>query len=78
MNKKSLYVVLAVGLFSMNMAFAGCEKTLMGVDCEAHNDGTSSHMRGNAVENAKAAKELKEAQLKAKKEAKALAEANKK
>jgi hypothetical protein len=78
MNKKSLYAVFAVGVFSMNVAFADCQKTLMGADCEAHDDGTSSHMRGNAVENAKAAKELKAAQLKAKKEAKALAEANKK
>jgi hypothetical protein len=78
MVKSSLSVILLAMLSMGKVAFAGCEKTLMGVDCEAHNDGTSSHMRGNAVENAKAAKELKEAQLKAKKEAKALAEANKK
>ncbi len=78
MNKKSLYAVLAVGVFSMNMAFADCQKTLMGMDCESHENGTSSHMRGNAVENAKAAKELQAAQLKAKKEAKALAKTNKK
>ena len=76
MNKKSLCVAIAVSVFSMNVAYAECAKTLMGKDCESHVSGTSSHMRGNAVENAKAAKELKAAQLKAKKEAKSIAEAN--
>ena len=73
MNKKSLYVVLAVGVFSMNMAFAGCEKTLMGNDCEANSSGVATHMRGNAVANAKAAKELQLAKAKAKQEASAIA-----
>ncbi len=73
-----LYVVLATSLFATNAAFAECKKTLMGVDCEANAKGVSSHMRGNAVENAKAAKELKAAQAKAKRDAKAIAEAQSK
>jgi hypothetical protein len=75
MNKMGLYVVLATSLFATNVAFAECKKTLMGVDCEVNANGVSSHMRGNAVENAKAAKELKAAQAKAKRDAKAIAEA---
>ncbi|PCI58109.1 MAG: hypothetical protein COB34_05655 [Methylophilaceae bacterium] len=77
MKKISLSVVLLVGLFSANVAFAGCKKTLMGSDCESNGNGVSSHMRGNAVENTKAAKELKAAQIKARKAAKAIAKAQK-
>lgn len=77
MKKISLSVVLLVGLFSANVAFAGCEKTLMGNDCESNAKGVSSHMRGNAVENAKASKELKAAHAKAKKAAKEIAKAQK-
>lgn len=77
MKKISLSVVLLAGLFSANVAFAGCEKTLMGSDCAKNAKGVSSHMRGNAVENANAAKELKAAQIKAKKAAKAIAEVKK-
>ena len=75
MKKFSILCVLAVSVLSVNMASAACVKTLMGVDCEKNVSGTSAHMRGNAVENAKAAKELKAAQLKAKKDAKAIANA---
>lgn len=77
MNKLRLSVTLLVCIFSANIAFADCQKTLMGSDCEANNNGVSSHMRGNAVENAKASKEIKATQQKAKKEAKAIAEAKK-
>jgi hypothetical protein len=77
MKKISLSVVLLAGLFSVNAAFADCSKTLMGSDCEGNAKGVSSHMRGNAVENAKAAKELKEAHIKAKKAAKEIAKAKK-
>lgn len=77
MKKISLSVVLLAGLFSANASFAACSKTLMGSDCESNAKGVSSHMRGNAVENAKAAKELKEAQVQAKKAAKEIADAKK-
>lgn len=77
MKKIRLSVALLVSVFSANIAFADCQKTLMGSDCEANSNGVSSHMRGNAVENAKATKELKAAQQKAKKDAKAIAEAKK-
>ena len=77
MKKVSLSVALLVSLFSANMAFAECKKTLMGVDCEANGKGVSSHMRGNAVENSKAAKELNAAKTKAKKDAKAIVNAKK-
>jgi hypothetical protein len=77
MKKMSLSIVLVVSLLSVSVASAECQKTLMGSDCEAHASGTSAHMRGNAVENAKAAKELKAAQIKAKEEAKAIANAKK-
>jgi len=73
MLKSSLVMVLLVSVFQINAAHAGCKKTLMGSDCEAGAKGVSSHMRGNAVANAKASKELKAAQQKAKKQAKALA-----
>jgi len=68
MNKLTLSFVLLVGTLMVNTAFAGdhCVKTLMGTQCEANESGTSSHMRGNAVENAKASKALKEAKAKAK------------
>lgn len=77
MKKFKLSIALLVSVLSVNIALADCQKTLMGSDCEVNGDGVSSHMRGNAVENAKAAKELKEAQQKAKKDAKAIAEAKK-
>lgn len=46
-----------------------CVNTLMGEDCQKSEKGVSSHMRGNAVENAKASKALKAAKRKAQKEA---------
>lgn len=73
MVKSSLVMVLLVSAFQMSAAHAGCKKTLMGDDCDAAAKGVSSHMRGNAVANAKAAKELKAAQLKAKRKAKEIA-----
>lgn len=77
MKKIRLSVALLVSVLSVNIAFADCQKTLMGSDCESNGNGVASHMRGNAVENAKASKELKATQQKAKKEAKAIAEAKK-
>lgn len=73
----SLSIVLLVGFLSATAASAACQKTLMGENCESNGNGVSSHMRGNAVENAKAAKELKAAQVKAKKDAQAIANAKK-
>lgn len=73
MFKSSLVMVLLVSVFQISAAHANCQKTLMGNDCEGSAKGVSSHMRGNAVANAKASKELKAAQQKAKKQAKALA-----
>jgi hypothetical protein len=73
MIKSGLGLVLLAALSMTNIANAGCAKTLMGNDCEANAKGVSSHMRGNAAANAKAAKALKAAQAKAKKAAKAIA-----
>jgi hypothetical protein len=79
MKKGFLGFLCLAALSINNVAYADdCAKTLMGSDCDSNAKGVSSHMRGNAVENAKAAKELKEAQLKAKKEAKAIANAKSK
>lgn len=76
MIKSGLGIVLLVALSMMNIAHAGgCAKTLMGNDCESNANGVSSHMRGNAAANAKAAQELKAAQAKAKKAASAIASA---
>lgn len=67
MNKFNLCLVMIVGVMLTNTAYAErCKKTLMGSDCVVSEKGTSSHMRGNAVENAKASNELKEAKRKAK------------
>lgn len=78
MIKSSLGIMVLVGLSMINVAVAGsCAKTLMGNNCEANGKGVSSHMRGNAVENAHAAHELKAAQTKAKKAAKEIATAKK-
>lgn len=77
MVKSGLGVMLFVVFSMANMAYAeNCAKTLMGNDCETSAKGVSSHMRGNAVENAHAAQELKAAQAKAKQAAKAMAKAN--
>jgi hypothetical protein len=74
MIKSVLGTIFLVGLLTANVAAAGdCAKTLMGNDCETNAKGVSSHLRGNAVENAKAAKELKVTQAKAKKAASAIA-----
>ncbi len=73
MVKSSLSVILLAMLSMGKVAFAGCEKTLMGNDCEANSSGVATHMRGNAVANAKAAKELQLAKAKAKQEASAIA-----
>lgn len=72
MIKSSLSILILVGAAMVNTAYAAdCGKTLMGSDCAKQVKGVSSHMRGNAVANAKAAKELKAAHRKAK--AKAIA-----
>ncbi len=71
--KSSIGILLLVSAFFASTAFAGCEKTLMGSDCVKKSNGVSSHMRGNAVANAKAAKALKAAKVKAKAKAKAVA-----
>jgi len=66
MVKAILGVVVLVSMSMVGTASAAdCKKTLMGNDCIKHESGTSSHMRGDAVANAKAAKELKAAQEKA-------------
>jgi len=71
---KSSIGVLLVSVCLASSAFAGeCAKTLMGSDCEKQSSGVSSHMRGNAAANAKAAKALKAAQSKARAKAKAIA-----
>ena len=67
--------VFVLMLLMSNIAFANCAKTLMGNDCESVGKGVATHMRGDAVANAKAAKELKLAQAKAKKEASEIAAA---
>ncbi len=72
MMKSSISILLLVSAFLASTAFAGCEKTLMGNDCAKEANGVSSHMRGNAAANAKAAKELKAAKSKAKAKAVAL------
>jgi hypothetical protein len=64
---------VTVLLTMSNLAFANCEKTLMGNDCESNSSGLATHMRGNAVANAKAAKELQLVKAQAKKEASAIA-----
>jgi len=71
-------VVLLVSAFAMSNAHANCEKTLMGSDCAQVEQGTSSHMRGNAVANSKASKALKEAHEKGRKAAAKAAMLNKK
>ena len=73
MVRGGLSVILLAMLSMGNVAFASCEKTLMGNDCEANGSGVASHMRGNAVANAKAAKELQLAKAKAKQQASAIA-----
>lgn len=73
MFKSGLSVLLLAVFTVSNVAFASCEKTLMGNDCESKGSGVASHMRGNAVANAKAAKELQLTKAKAKKEASAIA-----
>ncbi len=73
MVKRSKGLLLLVFLSLSNVSFANCEKTLMGKDCDSNGSGVASHMRGNAVANAKAAKELQLAKAKAKKEASAIA-----
>lgn len=79
MNKFNLCLVMVLSVVLTNAAYAGnCKKTLMGSDCVTSEKGTSSHMRGNAVENAKASKELKEAKRKAKEKAVSIGAASKK
>lgn len=73
MIKSSLGILVFVGVSMAHTAYAaGCEKTLMGNDCVKTEKGVSSHMRGNAVANANAAKALKLAQKKAKAKAVAM------
>ncbi len=77
MVKSGFGIVLLAVLLITNVTYAeNCAKTLMGNDCETSAKGVSSHMRGNAVENAHAAQELKAAQAKAKEAAKAMAKIN--
>lgn len=79
MNKYKWSLLLLAGAL-INTAYAGddCVKTLMGSQCAVHDEGTSAHMRGNAVENAKASKALKEAKRKAKEKAVSVGAAAKK
>lgn len=73
MIKSSLGILVLVGAAMVNTAYAAdCKSTLMGSDCVKIEKGVSSHMRGNAVANANAAKELKLAQRKAKAKAVAM------
>lgn len=67
-------VLLSSFLIQSNVVIAGgCQKTLMGSDCAQVESATSSHMRENAKQSAKAEKELKAAIAKAKMEAQKLA-----
>lgn len=66
---RQLMVLLATFLFSHVTLAAQCEKTLMGQDCSKNQSGVATHMRGNAVENARASKALQAAKRKAKKDA---------
>lgn len=73
MIKSSFGILVFVVAAMVNTAYAAdCETTLMGSDCAKRVKGVSSHMRGNAVANAKAAKELKAAHKKAKAKAVAM------
>lgn len=73
MIKSSLGILVFVSTALVNTVYAAdCEKTLMGSDCVKNEKGVSSHMRGNAVANASAAKALKLAQKKAKAKAVAM------
>lgn len=66
MKTYGLRFALAAGFLMVNTVHADdCVKTLMGNQCAVHEKGTSAHMRGNAVENAKASRELIEARRKA-------------
>lgn len=78
--KYNMSFLLLAGVLMGNIAYAAdhCAEILMGNQCEANESGISSHMRGNAVENAKASKELKEAKRKAKEKAIAIGAASKK
>jgi len=74
MIKSSISILLLVSVFLASSAYAGgCAKTLMGNDCAKEGSGVSSHMRGNAAANVKAAKALEAAKSKAKLKAKAVA-----
>ncbi len=78
MNKSNLSLMVLMSVFFVSTASAECAKTLMGSDCVANEKGVAAHMRGNAVENAKASKALKEAKRKAKEKAVAIGKANEK
>lgn len=79
MVKSSLGLLVLLSVVAMtNASAADCKKSLMGSECVKQEKGTSSHMRGNAVANAKAGKALKAVQEKAKAKAKAVAIKNKK
>lgn len=73
-----LMVLAATMLFSNVVLAEQCAKTLMGEDCSKNQSGVSSHMRGNAVENARASKALQAAKRKAKKDAIAIGAVQKK
>lgn len=78
MKKNSFRLIVLASMFVVNAAYAECAVTLMGKDCDKNEGGTSAHMRGNAVENAHAAKALKAAKKKAKAKAVAIGKASKK
>lgn len=78
MNKSNFSLMVLMSMLLVNTAQAECTKTLMGNDCAPSEKGIAAHMRGNAVENAKASKALKEAKRKAKEKAIAIGKANKK
>lgn len=70
MKKIVLSMALFSGVLLANVAVAGdCSQTLMGGGCGDTAEGLASHMRGNAVANAQASKELKAVTTRAKKQA---------
>lgn len=73
MIKNSLGALFLSAVLMNSAIAAECEKTLMGQDCAKKGNGVSSHMRGNAVANAKIVKELETARAVAKAKARALA-----
>ncbi len=77
MKNKSIGLAALVSALLVTTAQAECTKTLMGSDCATSGEGVATHMRGNAVENAKASKALQAAKRKAKAKAMAVGQSGK-